>query len=156
MRPNGRSPFGLLRESILLQGLLESLQLSAIGRVAPPPRQGRVKRRRALFGTRKGTGEGLGGTNLFFSRLPEKSWRSFFVFAFRHPLQHAFELLRGPFCSFFGPPPRGKSGHFAKDILQKSTFAEDHFRNRFSSPPGGLWSDFRTPLGPPWDPSWSP
>ena len=60
---------GLLRKIILLQGLLESLKLSAIGggrQSFVKPAEGRRQRRRGVFGTRKGFGNGFRGQTFFF------------------------------------------------------------------------------------------
>ena len=96
------------------------------------------------------------GTNFFFSHVPQEVLFSFFSFAFRCSLEGRFEGSRAPFRGLPGSLARAKSGHFAKDILQKSTFAHAHFRNPVSSAPGCFQSASGTPLGPPWDPSWSP
>ena len=47
----------------------------------------------------------------------------------------------------WGPPPRAKSGHFAKDILQKPTLAQDHSRKPSRSPLGSLRGPSWHPLG---------
>ena len=99
------------------------------------------------MGTRKGFGNGFRGPTFFFLSVAAKVFFSFFSFAFRHPLECGFEGSRGTFRALPGSLARAKSGHFAKDILQKPTFVSEQFQNPFSSPPGSSQSDFRTPLG---------
>ena len=76
----------------------------------------------------------------------------FFWFDFRYSLERGSERFRGAFGCFLGVPSRGKSGHFAKDILQKQSFAHEHIFFAAIIKVRRVLARAGTPLGPPWDP----
>ena len=127
--------------------------------MAADPRQPHVVQRQEAeegFRDKERVRERFQGANFFFLSVAAKVFFFFFLVRISTPLECGFEGSRGIFRALLGSLARAKSGHFAKDILQKLTFAHVHFQNPFPSAPGSLQSDFRIPLGPPWEPSWSP
>ena len=137
-----------MRISILLQGLLESLQLSAIGRVAGSPRQVASRGGGLFSGRGRGQERAWGAPTFFFLAFQRRVCKVFSSSLFdtlSNMLSRAFGDLFAPFSD---PLPG------AKVVISLRTSFKNRLLHRiiFGTVFQALREASGAIFGPPWDP----